>query len=378
LAWWRRFGQLPLCLAPLRRCNPSQCGSRRKHSVRRCARSSRVGPRPPACAVRLAAQRRAPGGPSAPQGGSLHTGAALARIVSIGVSSCAHVPCLRALARAQARPALAAKDSIAMPEQRMHNARMLAAVTLAADAPLPRAGSRACWRCAAKRASGKNSLARTTWFHVRALPARITSRKVALKCAASVSESTIGAYINQDPIGVMGGLNKYAYVDSRPTNAIDPLGFLTAVLGAEAGGTIGSAILPGPGTVIGAAIGFVAVGLGTWALAKALSPISSSAVTDKAGGKVSAIAQDMPPPGNCSNDEQSKLQSEVNNLCKQTGATMSCRGLDTSYDRFIIAEANRQCALARDKINKKCFAGGDETHRNQAIDAWKRYAECLQ
>jgi RHS repeat-associated protein len=37
-------------------------------------------------------------------------------------------------------------------------------------------------------------------------------------------DSEIGSYINQDPIGLKGGLNKYAYAQHNPVNTSDPLG----------------------------------------------------------------------------------------------------------------------------------------------------------
>lgn len=37
-------------------------------------------------------------------------------------------------------------------------------------------------------------------------------------------DPSIGRYVESDPAGLAGGLNTYAYVDSRPTLTIDPLG----------------------------------------------------------------------------------------------------------------------------------------------------------
>lgn len=37
-------------------------------------------------------------------------------------------------------------------------------------------------------------------------------------------EPRLGRYINQDPIGVLGGLNLYRYTDAKPLNKIDPIG----------------------------------------------------------------------------------------------------------------------------------------------------------
>lgn len=50
----------------------------------------------------------------------------------------------------------------------------------------------------------------------------------------------VGRYINQDPIGIVGGLNKFAYAESNPASEYDPLGLYTVgkdgVTGVDADG----------------------------------------------------------------------------------------------------------------------------------------------
>ena len=65
-------------------------------------------------------------------------------------------------------------------------------------------------------------------------------------------------FVAEDPIGLSGGVNKYAYVNGNPVSLNDPSG-LTPPTAVGAG--IGTLILPGPGTVVGAVVGTV-VGLG--------------------------------------------------------------------------------------------------------------------
>ena len=37
-------------------------------------------------------------------------------------------------------------------------------------------------------------------------------------------DSELGRFINQDPIGLRGGMNLYAYVGNNPLNFVDPSG----------------------------------------------------------------------------------------------------------------------------------------------------------
>ena len=78
-----------------------------------------------------------------------------------------------------------------------------------------------------------------------------------------------GRFISEDPIGLRGGINRYAYAGSDPVNGRDPSGNNAIVLGAEIGGS-----LAGPaGALLGAGIG---LGLG-YALCSSTSVCSPSA-----------------------------------------------------------------------------------------------------
>ncbi|HDR9338701.1 TPA: hypothetical protein QDB64_001674 [Burkholderia multivorans] len=108
----------------------------------------------------------------------------------------------------------------------------------------------------------------------------------------------------------------------------------------------------------------LAIGVAAW---------MASSTRDKAGNKVSPIADTMQPPGNCSPGEHRRLQDEVNRACKRPRVCKSNMGQPTVLH---MRENNRECAMARDLVNKKCFAGGNANHRNEAHDAWANVARC--
>jgi RHS repeat-associated protein len=68
----------------------------------------------------------------------------------------------------------------------------------------------------------------------------------------------LGRYVQSDPLGIEGGIDTYNYVEASPLNLVDPYGLNPAT---AVGAGIGTAALPGPGTVVGAIIG---TGVGIW------------------------------------------------------------------------------------------------------------------
>ncbi|MDZ4021612.1 RHS repeat-associated core domain-containing protein [Pseudomonas sichuanensis] len=179
-----------------------------------------------------------------------------------------------------------------------------------------------------------------------------------------------GRFVSRDPSGLKGGLNTYSYASLNPLRYVDPLG-LNPVVGCAAGSWAGP-LGCGAGALIGTLAGAVAVGavLST----SGDTAKSEDADRDLIGRKISPLSIDMPPPGNCQPGEHRKLQDEVNASCK--GGKRSCRSVTDPVLASELREVNLQCAMAREAVNNRCFAGGDATHREQVIRAWEGVALC--
>jgi YD repeat-containing protein len=86
------------------------------------------------------------------------------------------------------------------------------------------------------------------------------------------------------------------------------------------------------------------------------------------------------PPGDCTPEQHSSLQSQVDFECGQTSnlrRTCKTQGLTRAeyFDRMI---RNANCAAARNRINATCYRGGNPTHRNEERIATELYKECAE
>ncbi|WCM94304.1 DUF6531 domain-containing protein [Acidovorax sp. NCPPB 2350] len=182
-------------------------------------------------------------------------------------------------------------------------------------------------------------------------------------------DAALGQYATQDPIGLLGGNNKYGYPDS-PTSWVDPTGL----------NPLAACAIPGPTMAACAAAAESALGalaLGAAALGIATIPGSTSPMSD--AERLSAAHQaangDRAAPGyggNCSPDEHDSLKQKQEQICEKAKG-LTCEKPEISFSK---AEKVQECIDARINIARKCFAGGDSGHNKQINELRKIIGKC--
>ena len=185
----------------------------------------------------------------------------------------------------------------------------------------------------------------------------------------------IGRFTQQDPIGLMGGGDLYVFA---PNNQqwIDPLGLnslaqclnpANTIQCAEAG-MISAPPVTAPTTVGGVTKGALATGTG-------IAAISISKVSPDAIALSNAHNSGQNYGGNCTPKEHRALTAMKMSFCN---APRSCQKKSlTDQSEIAVRESFALgCAQIRSKINNKCFAGGDQIHRDEEKEAWDVWATC--
>ncbi|MEK7941033.1 RHS repeat-associated core domain-containing protein [Burkholderia contaminans] len=177
-----------------------------------------------------------------------------------------------------------------------------------------------------------------------------------------------GRYINQDPIGLVGGINSYTYSDNQPSHSIDLLGLHTVTIGAIGGGAVAGP----PGAVIGAILGGIALvaGAAWYAMSGAMDNASEHAKADCSSNSRS----DKPDP--C-DELQKKVRQAKDHMGRtyRRGEAVCTESMSSSQLRQRLSDW-LNLAIARAQRDKKCFEGGDVNHQMEQATAWRQVSNC--
>ncbi|WP_343741017.1 RHS repeat-associated core domain-containing protein, partial [Delftia tsuruhatensis] len=187
-------------------------------------------------------------------------------------------------------------------------------------------------------------------------------------------DPVVGSYINQDPIGLTGGVNKILYSESSPTLKIDPTGLNTVAIGAGVGASVGGPI----GAVVGAAIGVAVLGV-IWMASR---PSSNTTSVSKTASELSIAHNNAAQigdrssyqgcGGNCTPDDHDKLDDEKKDACDKSKG-LTCGKNEIDYGK---ADKIKKCIDARINIARKCFNGGDKGHNTQINQLYSIIGKC--
>ena len=187
-----------------------------------------------------------------------------------------------------------------------------------------------------------------------------------------------GRYITQDPIGLEGGVNGYAY-PTDPVSYVDPLGLQVVrrpILRPPVAGRPAREPLSGS---LNDPYNGSGRGSGRWWGGDDRSPDALSKGHHAAKGN----RYDSRYGGNCDPNRHDKLRQAKENACEdpvhgaQTKANKGRCFPEMSFDgRLDKLLALTHCYNARKNIADQCFAGGDKGHHQQLDDLKKRIKQC--
>jgi RHS repeat-associated protein len=194
--------------------------------------------------------------------------------------------------------------------------------------------------------------------------------------------SSLGIFVSRDPLLYVDGNNSYSYVRNNPLRNTDPSGrqvpILVPRLCVPRVGPQLRIYVPPPRPFIPP------------------PPIPIMPAPPTAGGDSKPVpgpsnfpperpapdwwdpsAQDLPPPGKCTEIEYIMLRDAKKAACDTDPRPEACGFLGWTCDDYSDYEKKwRDCAKAREKIMKQCFGGGNKTHRDQEYEARLRAWEC--
>ena len=201
-------------------------------------------------------------------------------------------------------------------------------------------------------------------------------------------DPNIGSYINQDPIGLAGGANLYAYV-RNPNGWIDPQGLIGAVI--RGGAAASSIAIGGAARGRGKGTGHQSGSTGFPDLDAGMPRgTSTPSATDEYGVRIDPKSgplteahkqtnRDSAKPGyggNCTPQEYDDLENNKKRICNEASSLGGCTGGMPKVEQNIRRSAWSRCAHAREEVMNRCFSGGDAGHRKAANQGWETANGC--
>ncbi|HKI02004.1 MAG TPA: RHS repeat-associated core domain-containing protein, partial [Thermoanaerobaculia bacterium] len=157
-----------------------------------------------------------------------------------------------------------------------------------------------------------------------------------------------GRYSQPDPLGLPGGLNLYTYGFANPQIYVDPLGLQAAA---------------------------IAEGIAC-SLVRSRSPSGVAGGVLILGGGAAVVALQGCKDrecGDCSPAEHAAMELVKKFFCSQKSSCTPGQSLLTLIEN---KHKNLNCAIARDRIRKRCFGGGDYGHQEASALAWAAVGKC--
>ena len=189
-----------------------------------------------------------------------------------------------------------------------------------------------------------------------------------------------GRYMENDPIDLAGGLNRYGYVGGSPLRFTDPRGQFSIATGAAVGSAIGAGIGGAIGAVLCSPSG---PGLAACSAGGAFMGAQAGAMIGAAmGDRPSIIPNTRVKDEYCSDDPrceelEKKVRDAKDNLGNKYRGSRSVCEFGMSY--YQLKERSQdwlRLAQARAQRDQVCFAGGDNNHQIEQSTAWKQVAKC--
>lgn len=98
-----------------------------------------------------------------------------------------------------------------------------------------------------------------------------------------------------------------------------------------------------------------------------------------------SIQRNLPPPGNCQQVEHDRLRDLYRAVCnppdwfrRSRGPWRECTASDSCNILRLKIQRNQLCAARRHEQNVRCYAGGNQGHRDAVRDARRAQARCMQ